>query len=162
MKRALAGLTGAALLSVSPVAAADPNDVALNGVFTAVSDGNWAKKNESYRDEATVTATWTISSSCTTFQDCTGTLASDQGWTADLVYASQRWRASHVVENWEPCPDGTAAPGTQTFTFWAKRLDNADRDNQLIGWDETVGPSGACGINRWLTIRMPLAVTRVG
>lgn len=161
MRAVLAALAVAALVTVSPApAAADPNDVALNGTFTAVSDGNWAKKNESYRDEATVTATWTISSSCTTFQDCTGSLRSNQGWTAELVYASQRWRASHVIENWEPCPDGTAYPGTQTFTFWAKRLDNADRDNALVGWDETVGPSGACGINRWLTIRMPLTVTR--
>lgn len=160
MKTALAGVLVFSLFAVSPTASADPNDVALNGTFTAVSDGGWAKKNEGFYPQATVTATWTISSSCTTFQDCTGTLSSDQGWTADLVYASQRWKATHVVENWEPCPDGTAADGTQTFTFWARRLDNADRENLLTGWDETVGPSGACGINRWLTIRMPLTVTR--
>ncbi|AFM16707.1 hypothetical protein Mycch_1922 [Mycolicibacterium chubuense NBB4] len=147
---------------VSPAAWAAPDDVALNGTFTAVSDGQYAKTNESFRNEATVTATWTITSSCTTFQDCTGTLTSDQGWTAQLVYASQRWRATRTIPNWEPCPDGTAAPGTQTFTFWAKRLDAPDRDDRLIGWDETVGPSGACGINRWLTIRMPLTVTRIG
>ncbi len=161
MKPALAGLLAAVLLGLCPTASADPNDVALNGTFSAVSDGNWAKKNESFRDEATMTARWTITSSCATFQDCTGTLTSDQGWTADVVYASQRWRATHVIENWEPCPDGTAAPGAQTFTFWAKRLDSPDRNDRLTGWDETVGPSGACGINRWLTIRMPLTVTRV-
>jgi len=160
MKAVLSGVMTVVLIGACPPASADPNDVALNGTFTAVSDGGWAKKNEGFSPHATVTATWTISSSCVTFQDCTGTLSSNQGWATDLVYASQRWRATHIVENWEPCPDGTAAPGTQTFTFWARRLDNADRHDELIGWDETVGPSGACGINEWLTIRMPLLVTR--
>lgn len=164
MTRRLRMLVTAALLASFglPAAAAAPADVALNGTFTAVSDGQWAKKNESFREEATVTATWTVASSCSTFQDCTGTLSSDQGWSAELVYRSQRWRATHTVDNWEPCPDGTAAPGVQTFTFWATRLDAGDRDDRLTGWDETVGPSGACGINRWLTIRMPLTVTRIG
>lgn len=148
-------------LAVCPVAVASPNDVALNGTFTAVSDGTLAKTNEIFRDQATVTSTWTVVSSCVTFQDCTGTLTSDQGWTAQLVYRSQRWRGVRVIENWLPCPDGTAAPGTQSFTFWSKRLDAVDRNDRLIGWDETVGPSGACGVNRWVTVRMPLVVTRV-
>jgi hypothetical protein len=141
-------------------AAAGPEDIALNGTFTAFSDGQWAKNREKFEPLPSVTATWTITSSCTTFQDCTGTLVSDQGWTADLVYASLRWRAAHVIPNWEPCPDGTTAPGTQTFTFWARRLDDPSRFDHLIGWDETVGPSGACGVNRWLTVRMPLTLDR--
>ena len=134
-----AGFTGTA------TARASTDDVAINGVFTAVSDGQWAKTNESFRDEATVTSTWTISSACSTYQDCTGTVASDQGWTADLVYVSGRWRVVRTVENWEPCPDGTAAPGEQSFTFWPARNDAVDRYTHLAGWDRTVGPSGACG-----------------
>lgn len=67
-----------------------------------------------------------------------------------------------TIENWEPCPDGTAAPGEQSFTFWAARNDAADRYTYLAGWDRTVGPSGACGINRWLTVTMPFRLTRIG
>ena len=99
---------------------------------------------------------------CSTYQDCTCTVASDQGWTADLVYVSGRWRVVRTIDNWEPCPDGTAAPGEQSFTFWAARNDAADRYTHLAGWDRTVGPSGACGINRWLTVTMPFRLTRIG
>lgn len=145
----------------TPAAQASP-DVALNGVFTAHSDGQWAKTNEVmvYRDD--VVATWTVTSSCTTFQDCTGTVVSDQGWTAGLVYQSQRWKATHIVAGWQRCPDGSTSPGEQSFTFWAARLDAADRHDRLTGWDQTLGPSGACGINRSLNIRMPFTLTRVG
>ncbi len=151
----LASLCGA------PAAAADPDDTAVNGVFSAVSDGQWAKTNESYLNEATLTSTWTVTSSCSTYLDCTGTVASDQGWTAPLVYQSGRWRVVRSVEHWEPCPDGTAAPGRQSFTFWPARGDAPDRHDRLTGWDETIGPSGACGINRSLNIRLPFQLTRI-
>ncbi len=152
-------------LTVAALAAAaflNAPATALNGVFTAVSDGQWAKPNESFQDEATVTSTRTITSACTTYQACTGTVASDQGWTAELVYGGGRWRVVRTIENWEPCPDGTAAPGEQLFTFWPARADAPDRHTRLAGWDKTVGPSGACGINRWLTITMPFTLTRIG
>ena len=137
------------------------DDVALNGTFTAESDGQWAKTNEVTVYQPDVVATWTVTSSCTTFQDCTGSVVSDQGWTAELVYQSQRWRATHAVEGWRTCPDGTTYPGEQSFTFWAERLDAPDRHDRLIGWDETVAASGACGVNRWFTVRMPFELTRV-
>lgn len=153
-------LAAVASLAGVPAARAQ-NDVALNGTFSARSDGLWAKTNEImvYRDD--VTAIWTVTSSCTTFQDCTGTVVSDQGWTADLIYQSQRWRATHVVDDWQKCPDGTSAPGEQSFTFWATRLDALDRDDLLTGFDQTLGPSGACGVNRSLNIRMPFTLTRI-
>ena len=53
--------------------------VAINGTFTAFSDGQWAKTNDSYHDELSVTQTWTITSTCATYQDCTGRVTSDQG-----------------------------------------------------------------------------------
>jgi hypothetical protein len=143
----------------TPGAHADPNDgVALNGKFVAFSDGGWAKTNDSYHDEASVTQTWTITSSCATFQDCTGTVVSDQGWsTDDVVYMSGRWKVSRTLPDWEPCQDGTAVPGNQAFTFW-----KSYPDSQLVGWDMTLGPSGGCGFNKNLNVRMPFRLTPVG
>src|SRR5262245_18204847 len=58
------------------------DDVAINGTYRATSIGNWAKINDQYNNEPTVVSTWTISSTCANFQECTGTLTSDQGWSA--------------------------------------------------------------------------------
>ena len=155
-------LITAVLLCTSPAPAmADADGIALNGTFTAVSDGVWAKTNDSFHDEATTTSTWTINSTCTTFQDCTGQIVSDQGWTAPLVFLSGRWRGIRTVPDWERCADGSAAPGQQSFTFWPARADDYSAVS-LGGWDETTGPSGACGINRSLVVRMPLRLTRIG
>lgn len=154
-------LVTAAAMSGAPNANGQKDDSpALNGTFTATSDGLWSKTNEIMVYQADVTATWTVTSSCTTFQDCTGTVVSDQGWTGNLVYQSQRWRATHIVEGWQRCPDGSTAPGEQSFTFWAARLDAPDRHDKLAGFDQTIGPSGACGVNRSLNIRMPFTLTR--
>jgi len=144
-------------MCVAPHAVAQ-DDESINGTFTAFSDGQWAKTNDSYHLERSVTQMWTITSSCTTYQDCTGRVTSDHGWSGDLVYMSGRWKVSHIVENWEPCIDGTAHPGEQSFTFWRGYLDRS----QYVGWDTTKGPSGACGFNKVLDIEMPLKLTRVG
>ena len=43
----------AAVVVGTPPAHADPGDgIALNGTYTAFSDGVWAKTNDSYHDEA--------------------------------------------------------------------------------------------------------------
>ena len=102
----------------APPAHADPGDgIALNGTYTAFSDGVWAKTNDSYHDERSVTQTWTITSTCSTYQDCAGRVTSDQGWSADMKYMSGSWIVRRTVDNWEPCIDGTATPGAQIFTF---------------------------------------------
>ena len=62
------------------------------------------------------------------------------------------------MENWEPCIDGTALTGTQSFIFWRGYPDRS----QYVGWDKTAGPSGACGFNKVLDVEMPLKLTRVG
>ncbi len=129
--------------------------IALNGTYTAISDGNWAKTNYSYHDEPTVTSTWTISSTCVDPMDCTGRVTSDQGWSASLrLVGGDLWVVAHDVENWERCEDGTTAPGHQIFKFSA--------DENLAGWDYTVGPSGACGANKWLVVEMPFKLVKVG
>ena len=156
----LAFTTLLVLLLPAPVGIADTDGTAVNGRFTAVSDGQWAKTNEKFRDEVSVTDTWTITSQCVNAFECSGQIVSDRGWTAELRYLSGQWRAWHTVPNWQPCPDGTAAPGQQDFTFWPSRTDDYHAA-VLTGWDETVGPSGACGKNRSLSIRMPLRLTRI-
>lgn len=142
---------------LAPVVQAQ-DDVAINGTFTAFSDGGKARLNDSYHAEANVTQTWTITSTCRTYQDCIGRVTSDQGWSADLIYLSGRWKVSRVVENWEPCFDGTAYPGRQAWIFW---LGYPPDKNRYIGWDKTEGPSGACGFNKVLDIEMPLTLTRI-
>ena len=62
------------------------------------------------------------------------------------------------MDNWEPCIDGTATPGEQTFTFW-KGYPEAF---PLKGWDTTKGPSGACGRNKQLDVQLPFTLTPLG
>jgi hypothetical protein len=149
----------AGLGALSPVgASADPNDVngdySVNGTFTAMSDGQWAKTREQFHDEDTVVSTWTVTSTCSTPYVCTGQVTSDQGWTAPTHMTSGLWYVSRDLPNWMPCPDGTAAPGHQIFRFY--RQD----PNTLAGSDKTVGPTGACGKNLPLAIDMPFTLRK--
>lgn len=50
----------------TPVAHAD-NLGAINGVFTALSNGDSAKTGSVYMDEQTVISTWTISTTCSMY-----------------------------------------------------------------------------------------------
>lgn len=137
---------------------ADLAAAALNGQFTAISDGQFAKTNERRRDEATVTSTWTITTTCTTVLDCSGQMVSDQGWTAPVSYTKPMWYVTRTIENWIPCPDGTSVAGQQTFKFFIDEFDKP----YLRGWDNTLGPSGACGVNKVLNIEMPFKLIPIG
>jgi hypothetical protein len=157
------GLLGPA----SMARATTKDDVAINGTYRATSIGNWAKINDQYNNEPTVVSTWTISSSCTNFQECTGRLTSDQGWSAPIyMLDGLMWYAKHDVPNWERCEDGTAFTGQQTFYFYP--VDPAGSGEfhlgspTLAGKDKTVGPSGACGQNQWLDIELPLRLDKIG
>src|SRR5271156_510326 len=87
-------------------------DPSINGTFTATIIGDWARTRTVYHQEAVVRSTWTITSSCTTAEDCGGTVSSDQGWTATLKMTDGlNWYAKRDIPNWETCPDGTAFPG---------------------------------------------------
>jgi hypothetical protein len=147
--------------------------VELNGTYRVMSNGDWAKTNDVFIDEQTVVQTWTMSSSCTSPQVCTGEVSSDQGWTAPLNLGGAEgpgsvgdfWVVNRVVDNWEPCPDGTAATGNQKYMFWgvdpATNQRNMKMVNLLAGRDTTKGPSGACGINRPLVIELPVRLEKV-
>jgi hypothetical protein len=149
---------------VSTARATTKEEVAINGTYRATSIGNWAKTNDQYNNEPTVVSTWTISSSCTTFYECTGTVTSDQGWSAPTYTADgTTWYVKRDVPNWERCPDGTAYTGQQTFYFYPV---NSNAEVQLgsptlAGKDRTLGPSGACGQNQWLMIEMPLRLDKI-
>ncbi|HME49906.1 hypothetical protein [Mycobacterium sp.] len=160
---AIAGATLVAAATVVSVATASPAgasicDPPINGTFTRVSDGVWAKTNDSYHNEETVTDTWTVSAACTDYLDCTGQVVSSQGWTASAKCYDGLWYVRRQLEHWEPCLDGTGAPAQQTFMF---APDMANPTN-FAGSDKTVGASGGCGFNKPLTVEMPLELTRVG
>jgi hypothetical protein len=149
-------------LGTAPSARAEGNPI--NGTYIATSVGEWAKTNEVFRDEATVRSTWTITSSCWTFQECSGEVTSDQGWSAPItVHDGSLWYVRRDVPNWEFCPDGTAVTGHQTYFFAFAGQDGKAQpgSSTLAGYDKTVGPSGACGVNRWLVIMMPFRLDKI-
>lgn len=131
------------------------DDIALNGRYRAVSDGQWAKTNDRFHDEATVTSIWTINSSCADYLDCTGRVVSDAGWSADIQYLSAVWYVKRRLDGWEKCPDGSTAAGEQTYKFWPDPANHA----KLIGSDKTIAASGACGINKPLVIDIRFTLT---
>jgi hypothetical protein len=139
--------------------------VELNGIYRVISNGDWAKSNEVFLDEKTVVQTWTMTSSCTSPISCTGTVTSDQGWSAPMSTTGDYWIVDRVVENWVPCPDGTAARGAQNFKFWGWDVVNSYRDmknvNLLAGRDRTLAASGACGVNRPLVIELPMRLEKL-
>ena len=94
-------------LGNAPSARADGDPI--NGTYRATSVGEWAKTNDAFHNQATVTSTWTITSSCSNAQECTGQVRTDQGWSAPLyMHDGTMWYVKHDVPNWERCPDGTA------------------------------------------------------
>ncbi|MCV7175367.1 Rv2253/PknI dimerization domain-containing protein [Mycolicibacterium sphagni] len=137
----------------------------LNGRYIAISNGDWAQTNDSYHNEVTVRSTWTISSTCTQGDECTGQVSSDLGWTAPLRKQNDTWIVDRDLPDWETCADGTTAPGHQKIRFWrvnaAGMQDYSDQSPIFAGEDKTVGPSGACGKNQWLTIRMPFSLQQI-
>jgi hypothetical protein len=150
--------------TASTAQATTKEEVAINGTFRATSIGDYAQLNDQYHGEPTVYQTWTISSTCETFQECHGTVTSDQGWSAPLyMNDGEMWKVKHEVPNWERCQDGTAFSGQQTFYFFPVN-DNGGYQlgsRVLSGKDKTVGPSGACGQNQWLDIAMPLRLDQL-
>lgn len=152
-------------LGTAPYAVATTKEeVAINGTFRATSIGDYAQRNDQYFGEPTVYQVWTITSTCVTFQECHGTVKSDQGWTAPLyLNDGQMWKVRREVPNWERCEDGTSFPGQQTFFFFPVNDNGGFQigSRVLSGKDKTVGPSGACGQNQWLDITMPLRLDQL-
>ncbi|BCP14264.1 hypothetical protein MINTM021_11730 [Mycobacterium paraintracellulare] len=151
--------------TVPAICRASTDGIALNGRYQASSNGDRAKTNEVYHDEAVVRSIWTITSSCSDPFHCTGTVTSDQGWSAPVSKTSISWTLSRDIADWERCTDGTTAPGHQEFRFW--RVDNngetdlTETSPTYAGEDKTLGASGACGVSKWLAIRMPFRLDKI-
>jgi hypothetical protein len=150
-------------LATVPYARAGDDPTAINGTFTATSNGEWAQTNGIYHDEATVRSTWTISTTCTTPVDCTGTVNSDQGWTANIYTTDGLWYVKRDLLDWERCDDGSSAPGQQIYRFVPVGPDGYvnPASTTYAGEDKTIGPSGACGKNQWLAIAMPFKLVKI-
>ena len=161
----VAATVSGGLATASTAGATTKEDVAINGTFRATSIGDYARTNDQYKGEATVIQTWTITSSCVTFQECHGTVTSDDGWSAPIyMIDGQLWYIKRDVPDWEPCRDTPDTfTGQQTFYFYPVN-ENGEftlGSPTFAGKDKTVGPSGACGRNQWLDITMPLRLDKL-
>jgi len=138
--------------------------VELNGTYTVLSDGEWARTNEVLIDQETVIETWTVSTTCLSPIECTGTVTSDRGYTA-TARLDDYWYIDHVVPNWVPCPDGTFADGLQKFMMYGFDPARNERRSRitdfLAGVNVTKSASGACGVNKPVVIEMPVQMRRV-
>jgi|EndMetStandDraft_2_1072991.scaffolds.fasta_scaffold38581_2 hypothetical protein len=146
-----------ALVSSAPARAEYFCAGAINGVYTAVSDGQWAKTREIYRLGVTVQSKWTIESSCQDFMLCTGNVVTDQGWSSPLECKAGSWTVLREHPEWQRCPDGSTTPGEQRFSFFVDRTDRT----RYRGSDRTVAPSGGCGVNLPMTVELPFRLTPV-
>jgi len=154
-----------ATVAVAPTAHA-ADRWSLNGLYTATSNGEWARTNDVFRNEVSLRSIWNISSQCSYPGECTGTVNSDLGWTAPIYATGGTWYVKHIVPNWITCPDGiTTASGLQVFRFIGTTPDGASADpdsTTLVGEDITTGASGSCGRSPSLYITMPFKLIKQG
>jgi hypothetical protein len=148
-----------------PTARATDDGRAINGTFIATSNGDWARTNEVYRDETSVRSVWTIDTTCTSSSDCAGQVSSDSGWHAQIYLKNDMWFVKRTLDQWEPCPDGAAAQGIQTYRFYP--VDDhglvpvGGTTTTWAGEDITVGAQGGCGHTVPLVITLPFKLVRV-
>lgn len=154
------------VLGTAPLAAADDDyaKYAMNGTYSVVSNGEWARMNDRYQDEPSVHSTWTVNSVCSTAYTCAGKVTSSLGWTEDIyTTAGNMWYVKHYVPEWIPCPDGTTAPGLQVYKFYRANDDGMTYVGvpNWIGEDQTTGVSGNCGRNQSLVLNLPVKMTKL-
>ena len=168
--RSMGVLAGATLVAAAALggpgagsARADIIHPEINGSFAATSNGEWARTNDVYHDENSIRSTWTVTSSCSDPLTCSGTVTSDQGWTAPLTFINGTWFVKRDLPGWEPCWDGTAATGHQIYRFYPVNENGyvTPGSGTFAGEDATSGPSGACGWNKQLVIRMPFKLVKI-
>lgn len=151
---------------VSMAPAAWAYDPSINGTYTATWVGDYARTNDVLHREATVRETWTISTSCSTAQDCTGTVVSDKGWSAPInMHDGSTWFVHRDLPNWTTCPDGTSFTGYEVIHFYAADPETGAKvlgSPVLAGREHTTGKPGACGTNLPLYIDQPFRLDKIG
>ncbi|MEZ0362706.1 hypothetical protein ACAG26_03265 [Mycobacterium sp. pUA109] len=154
----------AAGVAAAPAAGADGDQWALNGVYLATSNGEWAQTNDVYHDEASLRSTWTISTVCSDAVTCSGQVHSDAGWDADIQSGTGEYVVKRNLPDWERCEDGSVAPGLQIYRFYPVNGEGyvSPGSPTLAGVNKTYGVSGACRLNLPLIIEMPFRLQKIG
>lgn len=156
------GVVGAT--SMAPAAwAYDPS---INGTFTATWVGDYARTNDVLHQEPTLRETWTINTSCSTAEDCTGTVVSDKGWTAPInMHDGSTWFVHRDLPNWTTCQDGRSYPGYEVMHFYPADPETGAHvlgSPVFAGREHTTGKPGACGTNLPLYIDQPFRLDKIG
>jgi hypothetical protein len=150
--------------AVAPSARA--NDPAISGTYIATNVGDYARTNTVRHNEETIRSTWTITSSCTTAQDCSGEVHSDQGWTAPIyMHDGLTWNVKRELPNWETCPDGSSWTAKDFIILYPANPDTGELvqgSPVFAGREKTTAPSGACGNNANLYVEQPFRLDRIG
>ena len=135
----------------------------LNGTYIATSNGEWARKNEVFYEQASVRSTWTISTECSYPGECTGTVHSDWGWTAPIYTTTGLWYVKRVLPEWRYCADGRPVEGLRTYKIYPVGFDGRYQEgsDEFTGENATIGASGSCGRNQWPHIRMPFYMRKI-
>jgi hypothetical protein len=160
-----AALTVVIAVGVFLAPRAHADDMALNGSFLATSNGDWAATNDVYRDEPSVRSVWTITMTCTNVLTCSGTVASDSGWSAEISTANGEYIVKRELPNWERCADGSGrtVSGHQRYRFFPVGGSGAQRPGSRVfaGFDKTSGESGGCSLNDKLEIELPFRLEKL-
>jgi hypothetical protein len=161
----VAALSVLAALGVVGAPSAHADDWALNGKFLATSNGEWAATNDVYRDEASVRSVWTITMTCTNVVTCSGTVASDIGWSAEITTTNGEYIVKRELPNWEPCADGSGrtVTGHQMYRFFPVGNTGAVLPGSRVfgGFDQTKGETGGCSLNNTLEIDLPFRLEKL-
>ncbi|MGV0787959.1 hypothetical protein ABQF33_13680 [Mycolicibacterium sp. XJ2] len=157
---AVAAVTVAALAPHAHAA-----DAAINGRYLATSNGDWAMTNDVYRDLPSVRSTWTIAMTCTDDVNCTGTVHSDAGWSAEIVTTNGEYIVKRELPHWQHCADSTGrtVTGHQSYRFFPVGDDGflLPGSRVFAGFDKTSGESGACSLNEMTEIEMPFRLDKL-
>ncbi|OBF95587.1 hypothetical protein A5790_07765 [Mycobacterium sp. 852002-51152_SCH6134967] len=161
-------LVAAAVAAVTVVALAPPAhaaDAALNGRYLATSNGDFAMTNDVYRDLPSVRSTWTIAMTCIDDVNCSGTVDSDAGWSADIVITNSEYIVKRELPDWQRCADGTGrtVTGHQSYRFFPVGDEGflLPGSRVFAGFDKTSGESGACSLNEMTEIEMPFRLDKL-
>lgn len=143
--------------------AAASQDWGINGTFATSSNGDWAKVNSRYENQPSERNTWTISTTCISPTECTGTVTSDAGWSAPIYTTNSLWYVKRTIPNWRFCADGAPIEGFQEYKIYPVGSDGHydGSSDEYTGENRVIGPSGSCGRNQWPVIEMPFYMKKL-